>query len=124
MKVDKYGWYQDPKTPKSIGTNAGWFGELDKVYVNQILGLVVMTMTIETEWGNVIHACVRNRNNSDIPWAKKQDIKNKLFGAESQAIEVFPKESELVDEAGMYHIWILEDDFKIPFTIKGKESYL
>ncbi|WP_444876696.1 DUF7694 domain-containing protein [Brevibacillus daliensis] len=64
------------------------------------------------------HACIRNVENTDIPWAEKQRIKNELFGTERVAVEVFPAQSELVDEANMYHIWLLPADMKLPFSLQ------
>lgn len=110
------GWVQHP-SPKQLGKGTGWFGELDRVY-RQGNEYVVMVRNVETEWGIIQHACIRNAENTDIPWSEKQRIKNEIFGQESSAVEVFPKESELVDEANMYHIWVLPTDFKIPFGLK------
>lgn len=117
-KVIPKGWVEHP-SPKQLGKGTGWVGELDQVY-RQNNDYVVMTRNVETEWGTIIHACIRNQDNTDITWAEKQRIKNELFGTEGQAFEVFPKESELVDEANMYHIWVLPEDMKIPFTLKSK----
>jgi len=38
-------------------------------------------------------------------WAHKQKIKNIFFGEESNAVEVYPKESKLTDQANMYWLW-------------------
>jgi hypothetical protein len=110
------GWVEHP-SPKQLKKGTGWFGELEKVY-RQGNDYVVMIRNVETEWGQVQHACMRNADNTDIPWREKQRIKNEIFGKESVAIEVFPSVSQLVDEAGMYHIWVLQPDFKIPFGLK------
>lgn len=96
----------------------GWFGELNRAYSDG--KYAVMTREVETEWGKVIHACIINTENTDIPWSEKQRIKNELFGKESTAIEVFPSDSELVDEANMYHIWILPEEMKLPISLKGE----
>lgn len=108
-------WIGKP-SPKSMRKGTGWFGELNKAYSNG--QYAVMTRTIQTDWGEVIHACIRNIDSTDIPWAEKQRIKNELFGSERTAIEVFPKESELVDEANMYHLWVLPKDVELPFGLK------
>ncbi|WP_416730279.1 hypothetical protein [Fictibacillus sp. JL2B1089] len=94
----------------------GWFGEMDRVY-SEVESYVVMIRTVETEWGLVEHAAIRNAENNDIPWAEKQRIKNEIFGSERIAIEVFPKESELIDVANMYHIWVLPKGMQLPFKI-------
>jgi hypothetical protein len=112
-------WIGKP-SPKSMKAGKGWFGELDRAYSDG--QYAVMTRTVQTEWGEVTHACIRNVENTDIPWLEKQRIKNELFGKESTAIEVFPADSELVDEANMYHIWVLSKGMKLPFGLKGETN--
>lgn len=107
-------WIGKP-SPKSMRTGSGWFGELNRAFVDG--EYAVMTRTVETEWGEVEHACIRNLGNTDIPWAEKQRIKNEIFGTERCAVEVFPAMTELVDEANMYHLWVLPAGMKLPFSI-------
>ena len=122
-KIHKHqilGWVKHP-SPKQLKQGTGWFGELDNVYrrpMEHDNEYIAMFRTIQTEFGEVKHVCIRNTAGTDIPWVEKQKIKNELFGKEAQAIEVFPKESLLVDEANMYHLWILPDDYTIPFGLK------
>ncbi|KWX71587.1 hypothetical protein AMQ84_27065 [Paenibacillus riograndensis] len=114
------GYWVGKPSPKSKHVGTGWFGELNKAWSDG--KYVVMTRSVETEWGEVIHACIRNADNTDIPWAEKQRIKNELLGEERTAIEVFPANSDLVDEANMYHLWVLPAGMKLPFTIKANTS--
>ena len=112
------GWIEKP-SPKQLYNNAnhGWFTELDRVYVDQNNTYCVMTREIETEeMGKITHAAIKSTHEGDIPWAEKQRIKNEIFGKDTCAIEVFPKEEDLVDQAYMYHIWVLHE-FKLPFSI-------
>jgi len=105
-KLQKSGnlpWEQKP-SPKESGVGTGWFGEMDKAYSNG--KYAVMVRTLNTMIGRVEHACIRNTGNTDI-----------LFGKERVAVEVFPAESELVDEAGMYHIWVFAEGDKLPFGL-------
>ncbi|GAB6463893.1 hypothetical protein bcgnr5390_17090 [Bacillus luti] len=113
--VGKEGAWVRKQSPKEAGHTNGWFGELDRAYSNG--KYAVMIRKVETEWGIVEHACIRNAANTDIPWKDKQRIKDELFGKERTAIEVFPKQSELVDEANMYHIWVLPEGMDLPFKI-------
>lgn len=115
MSANSSKWVGKP-SPKSLHHGTGWFRELNKVWTDG--KYVVMSRTLETEWGEVTHVCIRNTGSTDIPWAEKQRIKNELFGADRVAIEVFPTEAELVDEANMYHVWIMPKGFIIPFTLK------
>ena len=104
-------------SPKEIGIGTGWFSEFDRVHTDG--EFAIMIRTVETEWGSVDHVCMRNLQSTDIPWTDKQKIKNDFYGPERVAIEVFPRESELVDEAMMYHIWVLPEGMNIPFGLKG-----
>ncbi|MDG0056968.1 hypothetical protein MMB75_25415 [Paenibacillus sp. P2(2022)] len=114
-------WIGRP-SPKSQRVGTGWFAELDRAYTSKDGQYAVMTRPVETEWGQVIHACIRNLNGTDITWAEKQRIKDELLGEWRTAIEVFPDSRELVDEANMYHLWVIPAEMKLPFTIKGEEE--
>lgn len=118
-EIGKEGLWKRELSPKQLGQGTGWFGEMDKVFSNG--KYVVMSRNVNTLWGVVEHVCMRNATSTDIPWREKQRIKNELFGKEKVAVEVFPKESELVDEANMYHIWILPDKTILPFGLRWKE---
>lgn len=114
-------WIGKP-SPKSKHVGIGWFGEMDRAYTDTGMKYAVMTRSVDTEWGEVVHACIRNADNTDIPWAEKQRIKNELLGEGRTAIEVFPAKDDLVDEANMYHLWVLPAGMKLPFTIKANSS--
>ena len=42
-------------------------------------------------------------------WRHFQAIKNEVAGPEREAVEIFPPESELVDSANEYHLWVLPE---------------
>lgn len=106
--------------PKDKGYGHGWCGDLDRVW-RQGRKYVVMSRMISTAWGTVEHVCIRNRDNTDIPWAEKQRIKNELFGRDALAIEVYPRAGRLVDEAGMYHLWVLPAGMELPFGLHAED---
>jgi len=115
-KPKSNNWITKP-SPKQLKQGSGWFGELDRAYVDINSEYAVMVRTISTKWGTVDHACIRNTKSTDIPWREKQRIKNELFGQDRTAIEVFPAEIDLVDEANMYHLWVFEKGVKLPFGL-------
>lgn len=106
-------------SPKSRRFGHGWVSELDRAWQDGTHA--VMARKVHTEWGEVDHVCIRNAAETDVPWATKQRIKDELFGTDRVAIEVFPQVSELVDEANMYHLWVLPKGFKVPFSLKEGE---
>ena len=49
-------------------------------------------------------------------WREMQWIKNQLVGEECEGVELFPKESRLVDGANQYHMWVFENEqYTFPF---------
>lgn len=71
-----------------------------------------------TDWGLVIHLLIRQHDQKPVrSWAHMQQIKNELVGCDRVAVEVFPAEQDLVDEANCYHLWVLPEGFKLPFGL-------
>jgi hypothetical protein len=52
-------------------------------------------------------------------WRAMQRIKNELVGEEYEAIEIYPRESELVDEANQYHLWVMPKGQISPVGMRG-----
>ena len=51
----------------------------------------------------------------------KQQIKDELFGENRFAIEVFPKQKNLVDVCDVYHLWVFDKKVDMPFGISRSE---
>lgn len=64
-------------------------------------------------FGEIQHLWIRRHDSKPIGWSQLQRIKNEVAGKEKMAIQVFPKESLLIDQANMYHLWVFENDFGI-----------
>lgn len=47
-------------------------------------------------------------------WRHLQLIKNELISEEREAIELYPKESRLMDTANQYHLFVFPKDYSIP----------
>jgi hypothetical protein len=121
VRTGEWQPWQSEKAPRDCGhAGRGWFGELDRAWSNGIYA--VMSRAVQTQWGEVEHVCIRNVGNSDIPWRDKQRIKDELFGADRVAVEVFPESGDLVDDAGMYHLWILPAGYRLPFSLKEQAA--
>lgn len=113
-------WIEKP-SPKSMRKGSGWFGQMNRSYTYNG-EYAAITREINTEWGRVIHCAFRNKNGSEISWKEKQWLKDSLFGEDRVAIEVFPQKDRLVDVANMYHIWVFEKGFELPFGIHDKDK--
>lgn len=49
----------------------------------------------------------RHDGGSQFGWTELQRMKNELVGEDAVAIEIFPAESEVVDQANCRHLWVL-----------------
>lgn len=113
-------WIEKP-SPKSMRKGSGWFGQMNRSYTYN-REYAAITREINTEWGKVIHCAFRNKDGTEISWKEKQWLKNSLFGENRVAVEVFPSKDRLVDAANMYHIWVFEEEFELPFGIHDKDK--
>lgn len=106
--------------------NGVWMPLMDRCWESTD-GYQVMSRLVRTEYGRVEHAVIirvesgankfSSNGSRDIPWSEKQKIKNELFGENRLAIEVFPKAKDLVDVMDVYHLWVFDKDYKLPFGI-------
>jgi hypothetical protein len=86
------------------------------VYVNTRYS--VQLSQVRTDIGTVIHLWIRRHDGEmSRAWADLQRIKNEVVGVKRSAVEVFPPESELVDEANMTHLWVFPEDYVVPFRL-------
>lgn len=64
----------------------------------------------------IIHLSIRRNDREPITdWRHMQKIKNEVTDPEFDAIQLYPKESRLVDSANQYHLWVFaSQDFMLP----------
>jgi hypothetical protein len=60
----------------------------------------------DPEGPSIIHLSIRNNDRSPIrDWRDLQRIKNEIVGREAEMVEMFPRESQLVDTSNQFHLW-------------------
>jgi len=58
----------------------------------------------------MLHICIRRRDGGMFKdWRHFQQIKNEVAGPEREAIELYPRESRLVDQANKWHLWVMPE---------------
>lgn len=71
-----------------------------------------------SDWGTIDHLVLRRHDGGvAFPWSDLQRIKDELCGAERVAVEVFPPQSQLVDDANCRHLWALPAGYALPFGL-------
>jgi hypothetical protein len=114
LRTGNWGPWEHTPLPNGF-PSTGWSAQVRLTSKNRLYA--VLDRPVETEWGTIHHLAIRTASNLEPPWRDKQRIKNELYGPEFTAVEVMPPRDELIDEADMYHIWVLPPAFSLPFTL-------
>lgn len=91
----------------------GWVAEVDRAWENG--WFVVLGRVQASPAGDVLHLAVRTLASGPIGWADLQWVKDQVAGPERCAVEFYPERSRLVDDADMYHLWVLPRGTVLPF---------
>lgn len=71
-----------------------------------------------TAWGEVEQLTIRRHDAQPIhQWSELQRIKNEIAGENRTAVEVYPATADVVDQANLYHLWVLPVGFELPFGL-------
>jgi hypothetical protein len=79
----------------------GWAAEFVRAHRNAVFSV------LDRHVGPVRHLAIASLSQIRPTWPEMQRIKNELAGADATAVEVYPPQLEVVDEAPMYHLWVL-----------------
>lgn len=80
----------------------GWCREVRAAHRNKVFAVLDRPIA-----GGVRHLAVSSLSGERPSWWEMQRIKNELAGETSTAVEVYPPQSEVVDGADMFHIWVM-----------------
>ena len=89
----------------------------ERFWVNSHYLVFIRTMGTDDDGEvNAVHLSLRTvENDTRHDWRDMQRIKNELCGPEWEAVELYPKESRVVDMANQFHLWAIRDEFPFGF---------
>lgn len=103
-------WETITFTAGSVGR--GWCADFETAHKNRVFSVLDRTLPDGTR-----HLAITSLSEIRPSWPEMQRIKDELAGAERTAVEVYPPRAEIVDDADMYHLWVLPHSLN--FTLKG-----
>lgn len=106
-------WERVSFSPGSAGS--GWAAHFTTAHRNRVFS--VLDRRAE---GGVRHLAVSSLTGERPSWREMQRIKDEIAGPEATAIEVYPPRAQVVDEADMFHIWVLRG--ALPFGLHVSQS--
>lgn len=86
-----------------------------EIWANDIYEVLVYDL------GEMKHLSIKRKDRAAVRnWRHFQQIKNEVVGDFCEAVELFPSETRIADNANQYHLWALTDpDVRFPFGFGG-----
>lgn len=81
-----------------------WAAGFTTAHRNGVFSVLDRTLS-----NGVRHLAVSSLSQERPTWWEMQRIKNEIAGEDAVAVEVYPPQSEVVDGADMFHIWVLPE---------------
>lgn len=75
----------------------------------------VFSVLDRLDYSGARHLAISSLSGIRPSWPEAQRIKNELAGEGATAVEVYPPQGEVIDQADMYHLWVLPG--RLPFSI-------
>lgn len=105
-----------------------WLNRVEPGYIHDAYVNLVMSVQVSTHltgWGEIVHLWIRRHDQQPMIWRDMQRVKNELVGEHRVGIEVYPPSTDVIDQANIYHLWILPEGFQLPFLLMpfAKEYY-
>lgn len=88
----------------------GWAYQFETIHRNEVFSVLDRTLPNGTR-----HLAISSLSGIRPTWREMQRIKDEIAGADATAVEIYPPHVEIVDEADMFHIWVLTE--RLPFTL-------
>lgn len=110
-RIGDWGDWRSETFPRG-SAGPGWAADFTNAAVNNVFSVLIRTLGIGA--GQTTHLAVSSLSGIRPTFGEMQRIKNELAGPEHTAVEVYPPQSELIDDAPMFHIWVVNP---LPFTL-------
>jgi hypothetical protein len=114
-KSGQWGDWEVLSFPVGTVASSGWPSEITTAYRNRVFAVL-----IRSAGGGVVHYAISSLSDRRPTWWEMQRIKNELAGSAATAVEVYPPNSDIVDDADMFHIWVLPAG--LPFGLRHRSG--
>lgn len=90
--------------------------------------VVVLEYNRKIWWGlrriKIRHLAIRTAKNVALyKFYDLMEIKNQICGSECEAVQFYPKDSDIMDGANMTHLFVFPENFSLPLNLKRKKNW-
>jgi hypothetical protein len=104
-KSGAWGEWERVSFPRGSAGNR-WAAEFDTAHRNRVFAVLERALP---DGGR--HLMISSLSGVRPTWWETQRIKNEIAGADTTAVEIYPPQAEVVDDADAYHLWVLPGSF-------------
>jgi len=90
---------------------------------------IVQEFFVRTDLGVVTHLMIRSVADAgrgiglEPSWQDLQRIKNELCGPDTEAVQVYPRQGDVIDQVDMYHLFVLPPAWPLPFGLHRESGF-
>jgi hypothetical protein len=111
-KTGKWGKWEYTHFSTGTAGKAGWVREIVSAARND--AYVVLLRPLKS---GVHHLAIRTASNAEPPWRDLQRIKDELGYKGRFAFQVCPPHERIIDQADMYHLWVMPEGYEPGFGL-------
>jgi len=115
-KSGEWGQWEKVTFPPGSAGNS-WAACFTTAHKNRVFSVLD-----RMDFSGARHLAVTSLSGIRPTWPEMQRIKDELAGPEATAVEVYPPRSELVDEADMFHIWVLPGRLQFSLAMETRST--
>jgi len=113
--------WQDLPIPDELRVKLQAMRDVARVVRNDFW--IVQVCFFSCALGEMVHLMIRSvaeagRGTGLEPsWQDLQRIKNELVGVDAEAVQVYPRQGDVMDQVDMYHLFVLPPQWSLPFGL-------
>lgn len=115
-KSGNWGEWEHITFPRG-SAGPGWASDFTNAFRNQVFSVLWRVLHDRVE-----HFAVSSLTQERPTWPEMQRIKDELAGHDRTGVEVYPPHAEIVDQADMYHLWVLPDQLSFSLARKSEPT--
>lgn len=112
-----WGRWRHECFPAGTVGQSGWVAEIQEGWANELYAVFVRDAP-----NGITHLAIRTISSLEPPWRDLQRIKNELLGEDRYAVQIYPAQDRLIDEADMYHLWVMPKGHTPDFGLHPKDE--
>lgn len=115
LKTGQWPEWRFESFPMGRIGSSGWAYEITRAASNG--AIAVLIRLIDGDMDGRLHLAIRTASSAELPWRDMQRIKDEVIGEDRIAVQVYPAKARIIDQADMYHLFVLKAGDQLGFGL-------